>query len=298
MGIIDYSRLPKRACYWYRNAYRGIAPPIWSKPGTPVALRVTSSSPVIRHADGTDDLQLVVTVIDADGVPLSNSPPVHLSLEAGPGELPTGRHIDFTPDGDIPVSDGQAAIAMRSWQAGVTRIRATSPGLRDGVSTVTTTDGPPFVAGVTPLAPDRPYIACYPLGTAADQAFGLNNPTDASSSAAGHPASLANDGNPDTWWTPAASDAHPWILIDPERTLTYRQLSIRFAEGGRCDANAEAQTADGTWQSLASALGTADRLDLPTRAVTGKNLRLNLTPPPGESCAVAEVGITGSPDAK
>lgn len=29
MGIIDYFRIPKRAWYWYRNAYRGITPPEW-----------------------------------------------------------------------------------------------------------------------------------------------------------------------------------------------------------------------------------------------------------------------------
>jgi hypothetical protein len=297
MGIIDYSRLPKRAWYWYRNAYRGIAPPIWPTVGTPAALRVTSSSPVIRRADGTDDVQLVVTVLDAAGVPLSNSPPVHLSLEAGPGELPTGRAIDFTPDGDIPIRDGQAAIAMRSWQAGVTRIRATSPGLRDGVLTLTTTDGPRFVPGVTPLAPDRAYMPYRPAGTAADQAFGLNNPTDASSSMPGHPASLANDGDPDTWWAPAPGDSHPWLLIDPERILTYRRLSVRFAAGHSCDVSAEAQTPDGTWQPLAAALGTADNLDVETRAVIAKSLRLNLAITPGRTCAIAEVGITGTPKA-
>jgi len=298
MGIIDYSRLPKRAWYWYRNAYRGIAPPAWPTAGRPAGLRVTSSSPTIRHADGTDDVQLVVTVVDAAGQPLSNSPPVHLSLEAGPGELPTGRAIDFTPDGDIPIRDGQAAIAMRSWQAGITRIRATSPGLADGVLTVKTTDGPLFVAGVTPLAPNRPYMPYRPAGAAADQAFGQNNPTDASSSTAGHPASLANDGNPETWWAPAPGDAHPWILIDPERFLTYRRLSLRFVAGQRCDVTAEAQTADGAWQPMAAALGTADNLEIGTRAVTAKSLRLNLSPPAAGSCAIAEIGITGTPQAQ
>jgi len=295
MGMIDYSRLPKRQWYWYRKAYRGIAPPAWPKAGQAAALRVTSSAPAIRHADGTDDVQLVVTVVDAAGTPLSNSPPVHLSLEAGPGELPTGRAIDFTPDGDIPIRDGQAAIAMRSWQAGATRIRATSPGLRDGTLTVTTTDGPRFVPGVTPLAPARPYVPYHPSGTAEDQSFGLNNPTDASSSAAGHPASLANDGKADTWWAPAAGDVHPWLLIDPERVLTYRRVGIRFAAGQSCDVTAEAQTADGAWQPLASALGTADSLEIATRAVTAKSLRLNLTIPAGRTCAVSEVGITGTP---
>ena len=294
MGLIDYSRLPKRAWYWYRNAYRGIAPPVWPKAGQAAALRVTSSAPVIRHADGTDDVQLVVTVVDAAGVPLSDSPPVHLSLEAGPGELPTGRNIDFTPDSDIPIRDGQAAIAMRSWQAGVMRIRATSPGLRDGVLTVTTTDGPRFVPGVTPLSPDRPYIPYRPTGAAEDQPFGLHNPTGASSSAPGHPASMVNDGDPDTYWTPAPADGHPWILIDPERILTYRRLSIRFAANERCDISAEAQTADGAWQPLAGALGTADSLDIATSAVTGKSLRLRLTVPEGHPCAIAEIAITGT----
>ncbi len=27
MGIVDYSRIPKRAWYWYRNALRNIPPP-------------------------------------------------------------------------------------------------------------------------------------------------------------------------------------------------------------------------------------------------------------------------------
>ncbi|MGZ3305927.1 MAG: glycoside hydrolase family 2 TIM barrel-domain containing protein [Asticcacaulis sp.] len=293
MGIVDYSRLPKRGWFWYRNAYRGIAPPQWPVAGTPAALRVTSSAPVIRHADGTDDVQLVVTVTDAAGKPLSNSPPVHLSLESGPGELPTGRAIDFTPDGDIPIRDGQAAIAMRSWQAGVTRIRATSPGLRDGTLSVTTADGPRFVPGVTPLVPDRSYVQYVPAESQTEESFGLNNPTDASSSAPGHPAPLANDGNPDTWWTPAAGDAHPWIVIDPERNLTYRRIAIRFAPDGRCAVNAEAQTADGVWQALAGAEGNADTLDLTTRAVAGKNLKLTLTAPSGKSCRIAEIAITG-----
>jgi hypothetical protein len=294
MGLVDYARLPKRAWYWYRNAYRGIAPPPWPETGHPVALRVTSSAPVIRHADGTDDVQLVVTVVDAAGKQLSNSPPVHLTLASGPGELPTGRSIDFSPDGDIPIRDGQAAIAMRSWQAGTTLIRASSPGLRDGVLTVKTIDGPPFVPGVTPLAADRPYVAYRPAEAGTDQTFGLHNPVQASSSAPGHAASLANDGDSSTYWEPGAGDTHPWLLVDPERILTYRRLSIRFSQAGRCDVNAEAQGVDGKWQPLASAMATADALDLATPAVVGKDVRLSLTARSGQSCGVAEIGITGT----
>jgi hypothetical protein len=298
MGMIDYSRLPKRQWYWYRNAYRGIAPPIWPKAGAAAALKVTSSSPVIHHADGTDDVQLVVTVVDAAGKPISNSPPVHLSLEAGPGELPTGRSIDFTPDGDIPIRDGQAAIAMRSWQAGTTRIRATSPGLRDGVLTVKTLTGPKFITGKTPLAPDRPYVNYQPEDAADIESFGLHNPTEVSSSGSGHAASLANDGDATTWWAPNATDAHPWIIIDPERVLAYQRLAVRFAPAGRCDVSAETQSVDGAWQALGVAAGTADQIEFVTSAVTGRRLRLNLTVPPGGSCGLAEIEIEGRLDTR
>jgi hypothetical protein len=294
MGLVDYARLPKRSWYWYRNAYRGIAPPAWPQAGKAAALRVTSSSPVIRHADGTDDVQLVVTVVDAAGKALSDSPPVRLALEAGPGELPTGRSIAFAPDGDIPIHDGQAAIAMRSWQRGTTRIRATSPGLADGVLTVDTVDGPPFVAGVTPLAPDRPYVA-QKMEVGPEQAFGLKNPTQASSSAPGHASSLANDGDAGSWWAPAPEDRAPWLVVDPERIVNYRRLAVRFAPGARCAVSAETQDPGGVWRPLAEAPATADTLDVAARAVTGRRLRLRLTAPAGGSCGIAEVGITGTP---
>ncbi|MCS0580484.1 hypothetical protein NX784_02670 [Massilia pinisoli] len=294
MGLVDYARLPKRGWYWYRNAYRGIAPPAWAQPGKAAALRVTSSSPVIRHADGTDDVQLVVTVVDAEGKALSNSPSVHLALEAGPGELPTGRGIDFTPNGDIPIRDGQAAIAMRSWQRGTTRIRATSPGLADGMLTVETVDGPAFVEGVTPVAAARPYVA-RKMEVGPPQAFGLKNPTQASSSAAGHASSLANDGDAGTWWAPAPSDAKPWIVIDPERIVNYGRLAVRFAPDGRCDVSAETQDTGGVWQPLGDAAATADTLDVPVNAVTGRQLRLRLTAPAGGTCRVADIVITGTP---
>jgi hypothetical protein len=235
-----------------------------------------------------------VTVVDAAGTPLSDSPPVRLALEAGPGELPTGRSIAFTPDGDIPIRDGQAAIAMRSWQRGTTRIRATSRGLLDGVLTVETVDGPRFVAGVTPLAADRPYVP-RKMEVGPEQPFGLKNPTQASSSAAGHASLLANDGDAGSWWAPAPGDAAPWIVVDPERIVNYRRLAVRFAPGARCDVSAEAQDPGGVWKPLAETPATSDTLDTLVRAVTGRRLRLRLSAPAGRTCGIAEIGITGTP---
>ena len=59
-------------------------------------------------------MQLIVTVLDAQENPISNSPLVKLVVESGPGELPTGRSINFASNGDIMILDGKSAIAMRS----------------------------------------------------------------------------------------------------------------------------------------------------------------------------------------
>ena len=297
LGIVDYARLPKKSWYWYRNAYRGIAPPEWPQPGRPAALRLTSSAPIIRHADGTDDVQLVVTVLDAAGRPISNSPPVRLTIESGPGELPTGRSIDFAAGSDIPVRDGQAAIAMRSWQAGVSQIRATSPGLRDGVIQIRTVDGPRFVAGVTPLAQARPYHAFEAqTGGGIEQQFGTNNPTDASSTAPGHSSRLANDGNAATFWQAAPGDEQPWLLINPERILEYRGLQITFPSAGGYGFVAEVRGDDGAWHWVAEqAAGADERREREIRTVPMKGgpLRIRVTAPRDAPAGIAELHIVG-----
>lgn len=297
LGIVDYERLPKRAWYWYRNAYRHVPPPAWPKPGQAAALRLSASAPTIQRADGTDDVQLVVTVVDAQGAALSNSPPVRLTIESGPGEFPTGRSIQFAPDSDITIRDGRAAIAMRSWQAGTSRIRATSPGLSDGAIDIATLQGPAFVAGVTPLAPDLPYAR--PAGERPDEAetsFGTLNPTGASSSAAAHASRLANDGDIETFWQAAAGDTAPWWSVDPERMLEYHSVRIVFPQAAGYGVVAEVCDVGGRWRELAEeAVGVDDRKtrELVTARVVGGPLRLTITAPPGIVVGLAEVSVKG-----
>jgi len=296
MGIVDYARLPKRAWFWYRNAYRNIAPPPWPQPGRAAALRLTSSAPAIARADGTDDVQVVVAVVDAEGRPLSNSPPVRLDIEAGPGELPTGRHIDFTPDGDIPIHDGQAAIAMRSWQQGVSRLRATSPGLQDATLEIPTLQGPPFQPGVTPVVDDRPYRPQQRV-VGEEQVFGADNPTGASSSAPGHASRLVNDGDAATYWMPAPDDPEPWVLLDAERILTARRLVVTLRAPGTFAFHAELQAGDGSWETLADQpMGDVGQavVELPTQARTGRKVRLSVRSATGEPAGVAELRIVGT----
>lgn len=299
MGLIDYSRLPKRAWYWYRHTYRGIVPPPLAQPGKPAALRLTSSSPTIKHADGTDDVQLVVTVVDAQGRALSNTPPVKLTIESGPGELPTGRSILFAADTDIPIIDGQAAIAMRSWQSGHSRIRATSPGLQDGVLDITTTDGAPFVPGVTPIVADRPYVVTPTASTAKEpevESFGIDSPTDASSSAPGHSVRLVNDGNPATYWTPESGDSDPWISIDVERIVKLQDLVLTFPKAEKYGFVADVQTADGSWKSLAKEASGIDARTVRKIAalpLTGRRIRVRVLSPDKSMPALSEITIIG-----
>jgi hypothetical protein len=299
MGLIDYFRLPKRQYYWYRNAYAQVPPPVWPVAGTPAALSITTSAPTIARADGTDDVQVIVSVVDAQGRRLSNSPPVRLAIESGPGELPTGRAIDFTPGGDIAIRDGQAAIAMRSWQAGVTRLRATSPGVKDAVATVRTLAGPAFVAGKTPVVADRPYVAFVapPRDHPGDQVFGANNPTFATSSAAGHSAQLANDGNPATYWAPVAGDAAMALTIDLERVVEVHRLTLTFPQGASYGFIAEAQDRQGNWQKLVEQVeGQDDRQTrtLETEALAGRLIRVTLRVPAGGVTGLSEVLVTGA----
>ncbi len=112
--------------------------------------------------DGTDDVQLVVTVLDSKGAPISNNVAVTLSITSGPGEFPTGTSMTFTPPGssdqsDIAILEGKASIEFRSYYAGTTVIKATSPGLTAATVTITSQGSPAWVEGVTPPTAPRPY---------------------------------------------------------------------------------------------------------------------------------------------
>jgi len=298
MGMIDYFRLPKRQWYWYRNAYAHVPPPAWPQAGKPAALRIATSSPTIARADGTDDVQVVVSVVDAAGRRLSNSPPVHLAIVSGPGELPTGRAIDFAPDSDIVIHDGEAAIAMRSWQAGTTRLRATSPGLAAGEAQVRTLAGPPFVPGKTPLAPARPYVAFDAAASTqgGEGLFGLNNPTDASSSAPGHSSRLVDDGDAGTYWAPAPGDPAMSVTVDTERLVEVHRLTLSFPQDAAYGFVAEIQDAQGLWQPLVEqAPGSDSRRErsVATKAITGRRVRVRLLVPAGAVAGLSELRVAG-----
>lgn len=168
--------------------------------------------------DGTEDVQLIVTVVDADGKPLSNTPDVTLSIVSGPGELPTGRSITFSRESDIQILDGKAAIAMRAYQQGKAVVEASSKGLKPARLELTFTGGEKYRP--TLAIADRPYKRYAAEADANIQSFGKDNPTFATSSAEGHSAGMAADGRKDTYWTGEA------LTLDTERSISLREVIL------------------------------------------------------------------------
>jgi hypothetical protein len=296
-GIVDYFRLPKRGWYWYRNAYAHVPPPEWPVEGTAAGLRVTASQPAIEHADGTGDVQVIVTVVDAQGKPLSNSPEVRLEVVQGPGGFPTGRAIVFKAGTDVPILDGQAAIEFRPYFAGKSVIRASSPGLKDATLEILAKGAPAYVAGHTPEFLPAPYVRFAGrtrLGAPiADIA--LDRPTHASSEAPGHEARLASDGDAKTYWAAATADGGAWWDCDLEGVYNVTAVSLRFAGAGRYGYAVQTSDDRIAWKTVARGTGEA-AAEVPLPAGTNASgLRVVLeSVPVGGIAGLAEVTVRGA----
>lgn len=231
MGIVDYFRIPKRSWYWYRNQHLKQSEPEWPTLGTPVRLQCQASQTENIRTDGTDDVQLMITLWDATGKQVSHSPEVTLRVVEGPGEFPTGKSIRFTADSDIRIQDGQAAIAFRSYYAGSTILEAVSPGLQPARLTLQFIGDDPYVKGKSPETVHRPYVPFVRKVTEPEvQLFGRNNPTFASSSREGFSAGLATDQEEKTTWKSQEADEKPWLMVDTEKKLYLQQIDCLFPE--------------------------------------------------------------------
>ena len=298
LGIVDYFRLPKRSWYWYRNEYGHQAPPEWPVEGVPARLRLEASKTEGIRADGTDDVQLVVTVLDKDGRELSNSPDVRLSVVSGPGEFPTGRAIDFSAGSDIRIMDGKAAIAFRAYYAGRTVVEATADGLEPARVELEFVGAPRYAEGKAWQVESRPYVRFVKAsGQRQMQHYGTDSPTFASTSAPGHSAGMAADGNGETWWSPAADDKQPFLTLDVERTLDVHSVKAVFAASGAGRCLVELSTDEEHWQKVAEASSRQGgaweiRLEKPVKA---RFIRFSFPQGGGAVCpALAEVEVSGT----
>jgi hypothetical protein len=250
---------------------------------------------------GTDDAQIIVTVVDKDGTPINNCPPVTLAVESGPGEFPTGPGITFAPDSDITIRDGQAAMEFRSYYAGRTVIRATSPGLKDATIRITSRGEPGFVPGKTPSVKPRPYVRFTGTATGASLlTLGLNNPTRASSESPGHGGRLANDGNPTTFWQADTADTNAWLSIDLERNATVGSVKLVFPFDGNWRYRVEiSDDGNGNWKMISDQTQTASSAKNQTLSAAagarGRFLRVTFVgTPDAKPAALAEVQALGN----
>ena len=257
---------------------------------------------MLQSVDGTDDAQLIATVVDKDGNALSNCPPVTLAVESGPGEFPTGPSITFAPDSDIAIRDGQAAIELRSYYAGKTVIRASSPGLKDATIQITSLGEAKFIAGEIPPIKPRPYIRFTgTANTGSLMTFGQANPTRASSEVPYHSGRFANDGNAGTFWQADANDTNAWLRVDMERMVTVSKTKLTFPTPGNWRYRIEISVdGDAGWKLLADRTQTADvskeRTDAVQDAVLrGRFLRVTISgTPANQPPALAELVVMGT----
>jgi hypothetical protein len=297
MGVVDYFRIPKRAWYWYRHAYADAGPPTWPVAGTAAALTLTADKTDLAAIDGTDDAQIVVTVVDAEGNAVSNNAPVTLSVMSGPGEFPTGPTITFTPassspQSDIAIADGIAAIEFRSYYAGTTVIQATSPGLTDATIAITSQGSPAWVAGVTPPTPARPYTRYTgAAGTVTSLTLALNRPTNASSNAAS--AGNANDGDIGTSWQAASTDTNPWWSVNLELVYTVTSVELEFPTGANYRYTIDVSPDGTTWTPVVDNSQTTSTATTQTATGQFANVGFVRVSFVGQPAALAEVVVGG-----
>jgi beta-galactosidase len=301
MGIVDYFRLPKRSWYWYRNEYRKIAPPKWPENGLPVQLKLEVTKVKNIRIDGTEDVKIIVTVLDAAGNEINNSPSVKLKLISGPGEFPTGTSITFDKNSDIRIAEGKAAITFRSYYSGTSVIEATSPGLKSARIIISFTGNSRYINGKTPAVREHPYIRFMSnKSEQIVQTFGENNPTFASSQQENKTAGLAADGLDNTYWQASDSDVAPFWILDTEKGLLLRQIYIKFPQKGIYRYTVETSEDEKQWINVLDEQKNMKKeseriIDLSdfTFHVYGRFIRISFQSTENLPSALSEVKVTG-----
>lgn len=303
MGFVDYARLPLRAWYWYRNDLAKVAPPAWPEKGTPAGLSLSADRTALK-ADGTEDVQLIVSVNDDKGKRIDATPPVTLTIESGPGLFPTGKSITFTPDSrETPLIEGWAAMSFRSYHAGKTKIKATSPGLKSAEIVLESTHAPKFVPGKTvewtPVAgtPTEPTRAGKAVECSRDR------PATASKTQPGSEPRLGNDGKVDTAWQSIAdASGKAWWRLDLENFYALQEIALK---GITAPAFVVEITADEgkTWKQIgtektARKEGNEYKLTCDPAQMYGRFLRITYQAAPGSPISQGDLTVMGEAKVK
>jgi beta-galactosidase len=300
MGMIDYFRLPKNMWYWYRNEYMRLSPQEPSIDGIPAKLDLTVDKTIISNTNGTDDVFLVVSVLDKAGKQLSNSPDVTLQIVSGPGEFPTGTSITFSEASDIYIRDGKAAITFRSYFGGKTTIRAISKGLQSDSVLVETKGVPVFAEGISPKVADRPYVR-YTIKKESTKSMvniAYQKPTRASSESDGKTANKANDKDTASFWQSNITEPVKWWQVDLENIYTVSEIKIMFMSHKMGLYRIELSKDNQTWDTVASSkesdLNNKFQQHQTKNNITGRFLRIQFIGSENKSISIKEVEVYGN----
>jgi hypothetical protein len=283
MGIVDYFRLPKQQWYWYRNAYRGISPEKIPEPGISAKIVLSADKKVIQNADGTDDIHLIISMVDKNGKPVSNSPDVLLEVVSGPGEFPSGSSILFQENSDIAIRAGKAAIEFRSYYAGTTIIKASSKGLKPALITLVSKNAPAFsIKNANPNV--RPYKRFINNVIANNSEINIlaGRPTKVSSSAPQNSQVFINDGNRDTYWKSAnTSHGATWCQIDMENIYSLSRINLVFKQQSTAAYQIQTSLNGIDWQMLVNKSDEKTQIIEATETISTENkgrfLRINFS---------------------
>ncbi|XEC96049.1 glycoside hydrolase family 2 TIM barrel-domain containing protein [Paenibacillus tarimensis] len=273
MGIIDYYRLPLRSWYWYRftdyanqagtNAddfeYLGIRPPAeggaepeWPKPGTPKQIKLytgVGSNTTIQN-DGTDDTQLIIELVDADGKRVDATADVTLKVVSGPGQFPSYDPKHISAETGLVIIEGLGAITFRSYYAGETVIAATSPGLQGAAVILTTVgDGADREPDMT-IPQVRTGLHHSVQENAELLDLSTHRPTRASSEVKGYGKSNANDADRSTSWRASGTNPGEWWLLDLEGVKYPKRLELEFERKGMYRFVLEGSSEGKSWSTL------------------------------------------------
>lgn len=237
---------------------------------------------------------LSITILDASGKPVSNSPAVKLDILSGPGEFPTGTSILFEKESDIRILDGKAAIEFRSYYAGETVIRATSPGLKPAEVKIRFTGSTPYTEAFK--VKERPYTRFEtPTKTDNLQTFGPNNPTFCSSSVNGHSSAFAADGDESTYWQASENDPERSWTLDTEKGLSIRHIRIAFPDLTPYQYKVEVSMDREHWSLIPDQTNNKQneniRMIQVVPGIQGRFVRISFT---GEKAAITDVQVIGT----
>lgn len=235
MGMIDYSRLPLRTWYWYRENLRGIPSAPESVEGVPVKIRIDSDRTVIS-TDGTEDCHLVVRLLDADGNRVKTECDVLLEVLSGDGRFPEGRSQLLTPRKHT-FHDGMGAAEMRAYYAGKILVRA-SCGELHCEKCVEAVGGTEWDGRALRLPEPPPSVMSAP-DCREQYDLAAQRPVFTSEQENREAVRCIVDMRMDTAWT-AAEPA--WVMIDLEGNKAFHQVIVRLVSGSAADVELSLST--------------------------------------------------------